>query len=650
MKKCVFFFFILSWLASCAPARMQTAIETIPAASATQEPTKLLSPIPPTQTVDPVSLRPDYTPFISSKDSAVDYLTDVLERSVYPLYIYRDFSDSANRFTQKAKIDDGQSDFVFDMNENWQEDPFLGSSAIQARVKTAGRSWGGWLFVNGYLPDGETVPQLTFGERPGTGLDLTGATELVFEARGEQGGEIVEFFTAGLGYDGETNSRVASYPDSNQKVTLGFITLTDEWITYRIDLSGADLSSIGCGFGFVLSGVKSGEAESVFYLDEIRFEGPIFQLEEAPRFLKSYETDTRRNPDHIYIQNAAFSYDNALAAMAFISDGRQEQAKEIVDAFVYAVENDRYRPGRVRNAYAYGDIRPFPGWGSGVRLPGWYDAVQREYYEDQYQVGSNVGNTSFTAMALLQYQRKYGGVTYQKTAQAIMDWVIDNCSDDTPGFTAGYDGWPEGDDPVMVLHTYKSTEHNIDAYAVFKRLYALTGEEKYRLASESALKFLLSMYDQENGYFYTGTGSDGVTPNKDNLVLDAQVWMLLSLGRDEFAPYQNAITTALLMKTDEGGYPFHAENTNGGWWPEGTAFTALALRENGMDTEAQSALDAMTKIQLENGGFPAATVEDLSTGFMLFTGDPWTYSNIPHIAPVSWYVMAVNAFNPYAFE
>jgi hypothetical protein len=650
LKRWISVFFLLSLLAACTSAPLQTIGETIPAINVTLEPTKLPSPIPPTQTVDSDSFQPDYTPFVPSKDIAVDYLIDVLDRSVYPLYVYRDYSDSANRFSQKAKIDDGHSDFVFDMNENWQEAPFLGSSAIQARVKTADLSWGGWLFVNGYLPEGETVPHLSFGEMPGAGLDLTGATELVFEAKGEQGGEIVEFFTAGLGYDGETNSRVASYPDSNRKITLGFVTLTDEWSTYRIKLGDANLSSIGCGFGFVLSGIKSGEAESVFYLDEIRFEGPIVQLEEAPRFLKSYETDIRRNPDHIYIQNAAFSYDNALSAMAFLSDGRQEQAKEIVDAFVFAVENDRYRPGRVRNAYAYGDIRPFPGWESGARLPGWYDADQREYYEDQYQVGSNVGNTSFTAMALLQYQRMYGGINYQKTAQAIMDWVIENCSDDTPGFTAGYDGWPEGEDPVMATHTYKSTEHNIDAYAVFKQLYALTGEEKYRLASESALKFIKSMYDEEKGYFYTGTGNDGVTPNKENLVLDAQVWTLLSLGKDDFLQYEKALSTALLMRVDEGGYPFHAENTNGGWWPEGTAFTALALREYDMDTEAQSALEAMTKIQMENGGFQAATVKDLSTGFLLFTGEPWTYSNNPHIAPVAWYVMAVNGFNPYAFE
>ncbi|MDK2982065.1 MAG: hypothetical protein PWQ55_2412 [Chloroflexota bacterium] len=589
-----------------------------------------------------------YDRFLDSKDMAVAYLSARQNEPAEALYVYKDFSSALNHFTQKAKIDDGNSDYIYDMNENWQEDPFMGDSAIEVRAKTAGKSWGGWLFLNGYLPEGSTEAQLDFGDVPDAGLDLSGATALTFWAKGAEGGEVVEFFTAGLGYDGETNARMADYPDSSAKETLGFTTLTDEWEPYSIDLSGVDLSHIGSGFGLVLSGVYSGDRETTFYLDEIRFEGPIAMLQDAPSFIKSYETDTRDDADELYIQNTAFSYDNALAALAFISDGEQEQAKALLDAFVTAVANDRYQPDRLRNAYVYGDIRPFPGWSSGTRLPGWYDVAEKTYYEDQYQVGTNVGNSSFVSLALLQYYRQYGGEEYLQLAQTIMDWVLANCTDETPGFTAGYDGWPEAEDGMKVW-TYKSTEHNIDAYAVFKQLYVLTGEERYGTAAESAKSFIQSMYDEEKGYFYTGTLEDGLTPNPDNVVLDAQVWSLLSLGVLDFMPYQAALDTAVGMQTAEGGYPFHAANTNGGWWPEGTAFTALALREAKRDAEAQAALDALAGIQRESGSFPAATVAQLSTGFDLFTGDPWTYRDIPHIAPAAWYVMAVNGFNPYAF-
>jgi hypothetical protein len=657
MNKMIAFLISLLLLSACAPKQVaQGEGTTIPGTAnlTTATPTNTSMAVPMLEnSVEPVveelpTQDVDYSTYVESKDAAVAYLKDRLQDGADKLYVYRDFSESINHFTQKAKIDDGNSDYVFNMNENWQETPYSGDSAIECRVKTRGNSWGGWLFLNGYLPEGETTPLLSFGEVDGAGLDLSGATKLTFMAKGAQGGEVVEFFTAGLGYDGEWNSPIAEFPDSSIKRSLGFITLTSDWTVYTIDLTNVDLSYIGCGFGFVLSGDRSGNAETVFYLDDIRFEGDIVDLHDAPRMIKSYETDTRENEEQIYIQNAAFSYDNALAAMAFISDGLQNEARQLLDAFVYAIDNDRYQPDRVRNAYAFGDIRPFPGWDGGTRLPGWYDIDDENYYEDQYQVGTNVGNSSFVAMALLQYYKLYGGEEYLDHAKTIMQWVLDNCVDNNPGFIAGYDGWPEGDGNAIYPYTYKSIEHNIDAYAVFKQLYAITGEEKYKGAYESALTFIESMYDQEAGYFYTGTTDDGVTPSKENIVLDAQVWSLLSLG-DAYAPYQAALSKALAMKTGEGGYPFHAANTSGGWWPEGTAFTSLALREYGMPDEARSALDAMLDVQQPSGVFPAATVAELSTGFDLFTGAPWTYGNIPHIAPTAWYVMAVNGFNPFEF-
>ncbi len=64
-----------------------------------------------------------YSTYRKSKDAAVAYLKSRLDNGANTLYVYKDFSDSANHFTQRAKIDDGNSDFVFDMNENWQVDP-----------------------------------------------------------------------------------------------------------------------------------------------------------------------------------------------------------------------------------------------------------------------------------------------------------------------------------------------------------------------------------------------------------------------------------------------------------------------------------------------------------------------------------------------
>ena len=604
-----------------------------------------------TSTPAPETNNPDA--YTKEKAAAISALANRQKSERDTVYVYKDFSMTANHFTQKAKMAGKDDSLVKDMDENWQEDPYSGTSCIRCEVSTRIEDWGGWLFLNGYLPKGETVPLLNDGSMDEQGLDLTGATELRFMAKGDRGGEKVEFFTAGFGYDGSSGKKNVEYPDSAKKQSSGWIELTDQWEEYVIPLDSADMSYIVCGFGYVLNDQKDGVSDNVFYLDEIRFCGDMESAQSAPVMLRSYDTE------NAYIQNAAFTYDNALAGMAFISEGMQPEAQQVMDAFVYAVQNDRALPGtgerseeldpmRVRNAYASGDISAFPGWESGAKLPGWYDNETGEWYEDRYQVGSNVGNTSYAAMALMQYYKAYGGEQYLQTARALMDWVITECSDGGDGFVGGFDGWQEGDPPIVYPFTYKSIEHNIDAYAVFNALYEVTGESKYREAADSALRFIESMYDEEQGLFMTGTLDDGVTPNKSVVVLDAQVWCQMALG-DAFEPYKSALDVVEKMKSPEGAYPFCLENKNGGWWAEGTAYTALMYRVIDKSEEYRQAMDALASIQHENGLFSAATVDNLSTGMDLFDGSPWEYSTDAHIAPTAWFVMAANGFNPYLY-
>ena len=577
----------------------------------------------------------------AAAQKALSAIENALREENESVWVYHDFGDTNNHFTQKALMFGKDESLVHDMNENWTDDPHAGRSCIRCEQVLREGDWGGWLFLNGWLPEGSDVPQLNDGSMPGQGLDLRGAQRLSFWARGEKGGERVEFITCGFGYDGPKSVNV-DYPDSCPKQTLGTVKLTDSWKEYTIDLRGRDLSSIALGFGYVLAGKSTNAGLNVFYLDDIRFEGD-FSGDDRHVMLRSYDTE------NVYIQNAAFSYDNALAAMALLSAGKKEEAGRLIEAFLYAMEHDRYLPGRVRNAYAAGDITAFPGWGGSARLPGWYDAKDRQWYEDRYQTGSNVGNTSYVALALLQYDAACGSERCVEAAAELMGWVIDTCGGEGPGFTAGYDGWPEGGEDVTYVFTYKSIEHNIDAYAAFLQLWRRTGDTRWRDASESALAFIDTMYDPEKGVFYTGTLDDGVTPSTENIVLDAQVWACLALG-DAFAPYEASLDVVARMKTPEGAYPFCLANTNGGWWAEGTAYTALMHKLRGESEAEAAAMDALCSIQLDSGFLPAATVDNLSTGFGLFDGSPWEYGDDAHLAPTAWFVMAANGFNPYAFD
>ena len=187
-------------------------------------------------------------------------MSTALENERNQLPVYGDFAETENNFTQKALMYGADRNLVKDMNENWTENPYSGKSCIRCEVDTGGLDWGGWLFLNGYLLEGETVPKLNDGSRAGEGLDLTGATALRFYARGETGSEVVEFFTAGFGYDGEWGTPLVDYPDTAKKQSLGFLQLTTEWTEYTIPLGNLDLSSIVCGFGYVCSGTQDGRS------------------------------------------------------------------------------------------------------------------------------------------------------------------------------------------------------------------------------------------------------------------------------------------------------------------------------------------------------------------------------------------------------
>ena len=157
------------------------------------------------------------------------------------------------------------------------------------------------------------------------------------------------------------------------------------------------------------------------------------------------------------------------------------------------------------------------------------------------------------------------------------------------------------------------------------------------------------MYNESTGWFYTGTTIDGVTPNTDVVVLDTQVWSAMAM-EELYEPYASALDLVDSMKTEEGAYPFCQENKNGGFWCEGSAFTALMFRERGEHGKYTETMNALCDVQLDSGLFPAATVDGLSTGIYLSDGSPWEYYKDPHITPTVWFIMAVNGFDPYRFE
>ncbi len=128
--------------------------------------------------------------------------------------------------------------------------PQSGKSCLKIEYGS-GDAWGGVLW--------QSPAEDWDGLKPG-GANLTGATQLEFWARGEQGGEKVNFVFGVL--DGNQ-----PYRDS-AKGELQDVTLTKQWNRFTIPLRGLDLRQIKTGFGWSLAGQGS---PVTFYLDNVRY-------------------------------------------------------------------------------------------------------------------------------------------------------------------------------------------------------------------------------------------------------------------------------------------------------------------------------------------------------------------------------------------
>ena len=132
--------------------------------------------------------------------------------------------------------------------ENCCTDNPRGSTCIKFTL-TAGE-WAGVVWQ---------YPANDWGEIP-DGLNLTAAKRLTFLARGERGGEQVEFKMGVLGRD-------KPYPDSG---SAGLTTrLSKQWKQYSVALSGKNLKCIKTGFSCSIRGRSD---PVTMYVDDIRYE------------------------------------------------------------------------------------------------------------------------------------------------------------------------------------------------------------------------------------------------------------------------------------------------------------------------------------------------------------------------------------------
>ncbi len=605
---------------------------------------------------------------------SVQYLARAMDQYHNRFPVYDDVSSAGNHFHALTKFPNGNA--LVTVNGSYSLEKHTGATSIRSTFTTGGANFGGFIFQNGVLPNGATAPSPNFGTESNAGVDLTGATALTFWARGQQGGEVVDFFMGGVGWNGNNvnDPCVPGFvgpcpaPDSTPAVKIT-VTLSTQWTQYSINLTNKDLHYVLGGFAWGVNGALNPNG-AIFFLDDIQYElNPARQTQRLneSRFITSFTTLPVQpdlhdgNPDDdidLVLRNTAFVYDNALAVLAFLADGSADsfrRAKLIGDAIVYATAHDRsFNDGRLRSAYAAGDIALPPGWTPNNRIgtvpvAGFYEDLQMQYFELSEVRTIDTGNQAWAMVALLALQRRTGDARYSDAARLLGN-LIHTFRNDTgvyQGFLGGLE-YRNGDNAGPFVRAYASTEHNLDIYAAFTVMFNLTGEAVWQADAQHAKQFVEAMWDSSGGCYLAGT----LDPNQRNtnfaqLPLDVQPWSILALP-DTLTLHPQLLNCAELNhRTLSDGFTGFDFNTDkDGVWFEGTGHMATAYAWTNQLSSAEFYRQELNRAQTtapfgDGFGIAAASHDAISTGF------GFKLFRRLHVGATAWHVFAQLGFNPY---
>ena len=370
--------------------------------------------------------------------------------------------------------------------------------------------------------------------------------------------------------------------------------------------------------------------------------------------------------------STAFIYDNALILLAYLARGRARdiaRATVLGDALLYAQQHDAVGDGRFRQAYFAGVAD-----GNGV-----YVTPGLSFFQ-----GSAVGDVAWPGIALAQLYKRTGIKKYLDGALAAANFIETTTRDNVNVPPGGY-YFGNG-------QSNKSTEHNIDVYALFTMLANLSGDSSWLNGAQHAKAFVQAMFDSPSGHFWTGT-SDPTNIFFNNSPEDVQTWSYLAFQDQNYAVSIDWVKTNLA--TTDTTFAFNnGWGTNGGLrlrvsgmtfaslsklgtvlgdnsvdadavWLEGTGhlIAALLLRRlpanqdipsfHGDISLAYSLTESVQVAQNSLGagqtvnGQPLAVGQGLTASTsILNTGFGFNYFPLLHIGATSWYLMGILGKNP----
>lgn len=266
------------------------------------------------------------------------------------------------------------------------------------------------------------------------------------------------------------------------------------------------------------------------------------------------------------LRNVAVTADAGTALILLAKDpGQRESARFLADSLIYAIRHDNEGlpipagPGTTvaRNAYmggrlALADNQPrqvgaqTAAKAGNVRLPGFsLGSESRTCGEDSFCLvlnGASAEANALTILGLLAASSQFENTqpisqrTYLNGAREIGAWIIEHLADTSgpngaSNFGGYFHGYPDLGLPPQAVLRGKSTAENALLYAAFRALQKAASPldddevKKWTRAADGAAQFIVNMFDNTTGSFYSGTvkHADAGLASGPGVILDGPV-------------------------------------------------------------------------------------------------------------------------------
>jgi len=362
-------------------------------------------------------------------------------------------------------------------------------------------------------------------------------------------------------------------------------------------------------------------SDAYVFLDQMM---DLYATGTVPRLVQSFSGGVLGERHY----TSASTYDNAVMIDAYLAQETPEalaRAATIGNALLYVQAHDPAHDGRLRAEY-----EPTP-----------LEAPSDVHATDET---SDVGNMAWAGQALVQLYDATGDTSYLAGAVEIGDWVQDHCRD-----TRGAGGYTGGLTAKGKRIRWKSTEHNIDLYALFTLLADATGEAEWSTRAAWAERFVEAMWEPKEGRFYTGTTNNGKTPEGSVRPEDVNSWSYLALQNPRYAASVSWDVANLTVTANGFSGVSFCEGDRTGVWFEGTAHLADALELRDAPGDEQQAGEYLHDVEyaqyngLNNDGLGiiAASKNKLST-----CEGEFYYASL-HTGATAWFLLAAQRVDPY---